>query len=144
MPPWRRWLALIAILAIFALSIDRQLLILPFLNRAPLAMAFAQRADRLWPQFPRFLDGVRAHTQNGDSIALVAPTFDWDSGYSYAYYRASYFLSGREVLPLIDADDRKHPENFRAAKYIAVWRTRVTPSGTAVWAGDGGVLTRHR
>lgn len=144
MPPWRRTLALVAVLAIFALRIDRQLLILPFLDRAPIQAAFASRADRLWPQFPVFIEGVRARTQNGDAIALVTPTLDWDEGYSYAYYRASYLLAGREVLPLAMSDRSLHPENFRRAKYVAVWGTPFpTGRSTIVWQGDGGVLLRR-
>lgn len=144
MPPWRRTLALFAVLAIFALRIDQQILILPFMHRAPIAAAFAQRADRLWPQFPVFINAVRERTQDGDSIALITPTFDWDRGYSYAYYRASYLLAGREVLPLALDDGRLHPENFRRAKYVAVWGTTF-PQGraTVVWQGDGGTLLRR-
>lgn len=144
MPLWRRTLALLAVLAIFAFRIDQQILILPFMHRGPIAAVFALRADRLWPQFPVFINAVRARTQNGDSIALIAPTFDWDRGYSYAYYRASYLLAGREVLPLAMSDGSLHPENFRRAKYIAVWGTAF-PQGhsTVVWKGDGGMLLRR-
>ncbi len=137
-------LALLIVLAIFALRIDRRLLLLPFLDRKPISEAFAQRADRLWPQFPRFIEGVRQHTQNGDSIALVTPTLDWDQGYSYAYYRASYFLAGRQVLPLAMDDKRLEPMNFRRAKYVAVFGRPFPPSHlTPVWSGDGGTLLRR-
>ena len=142
--PIRRWSALIIILAIFALRIDRQLLILPLLQRAPISAAFHERPDRLWPQYPRFIEGVRERTQNGDSIALVAPTFDWDNGYAYAYYRASYLLAGREVLPLSAEDGSLHPENFRRATYVAVFG-RPFPAGrfAVVWQGEGGALLRR-
>jgi uncharacterized membrane protein len=144
MTHWRRILALVALIAIFALRIDRQLLLLPFLDRGPISAAFTERPDRLWPPFPKFIEGVRARTQNGDSIALVTPTFDWDQGYSYAYYRASYLLAGREVLPLAMEDRRLHPENFRRAKYIAVWGRPFPASRyTVVWQGEGGTLLRR-
>ena len=144
MSAWRRWSALIIVLAIFALRIDRQLLILPFLQRAPISAAFDQRPDRLWPQYPRFIEGVRQRTQNGDSIALVAPTLNWDNGYSYAYYRASYLLAGREVLPLSLEDGSLHPENFRRAKYIAVFGHSFPAARyTVLWQGEGGALLRR-
>ncbi|HEY8133496.1 MAG TPA: hypothetical protein VII12_16590, partial [Thermoanaerobaculia bacterium] len=84
------------------------------------------------------------HTQNGDSVVIVVPMLKWDEGYSYAYYRASYFLAGREVLPLVTPDDRPHPENVRTARYIAGWHMRRQPGlGEVVWEGEGGVLLRH-
>jgi hypothetical protein len=42
--------------------------------------------DGQWEQYPRFLDGVRAHTKPGDRIAIVVPSMTWDGVYSYAYY----------------------------------------------------------
>ena len=139
----RRVFALAALLALIILRIEPRLLRVPF-HRAWYARVYGAFADRLWPEYPRFLEGVRAHTQNGDSIAIVAPTFDWDRGYSYAYYRASYFLTGREVLPLSNSGDRLQLLNFRNARYIAAWRKDV-PEGhfTVVWRGAGGVLLRR-
>jgi hypothetical protein len=136
---------LVIIVAIFALRIDRQMLVLPFTDRGPISSAFAARPDRLWPQFPRFIEEVRARTNNGDSIALVVPSLDWDQGYSYAFYRASYLLAGREVLPVATADRALHPENFRSAKYVAVWGREFPPTQTrtVMWRGEGGVLLRR-
>jgi hypothetical protein len=141
----RRLLALLCLAAIVALRVEPQLLRFPFAERATLSRWLTRFPDRLWPQYARFLEGVRAQTSNGDSIALVVPGMKWDEGYAYAYYRASYFLSGREVLPLVDPGDRLHPENFRAAKYIAAWRSNL-PEGrhTIIWRGEGGVLMRRQ
>jgi hypothetical protein len=140
----RRIVAIGLFTGIFLLRIDRQLLTLPFIDRSALSEAFTERADRLWPQFPRFLAGVRERTANGDSIAIVVPNFDWDQGYSYAYYRSSYLLAGRIVLPVAMDDHKLHPENFRAAKYIAVWGRPFPPSRRAVvWTGEGGTLLRQ-
>ncbi len=127
----RRIAAFLCLLAIVALRVEPQLLRLPFMNRQPISAALTRVPDRAWPEFPRFLEAVRAQTRPGDSIAVIVPGMKWDEGYSYAYYRASYFLAGRDVLPLVTADGRTHPENFRAARYIAVWR------------GDRGVLLRR-
>lgn len=144
MPQARRIAAVVAFLAIFALRLDRQLIRLPFMDRALLSETFTKRPDRLWPQFPQFIAGVRAHTQPGASIAIITPSLDWDEGYSYAYYRSSYLLAGREVLP-VTLDDRKpRPENLRRAKYVAIWGRGAPPANAkVVWQGEGGYLLRQ-
>lgn len=137
----RRILGIVAIVSIVALRLEPRYVQLPFLNRKPIAAVFQARPDRLWPEYPRFLDEVRARTRNGDAIALIVPTLDWENGYSYAYYRASYFLAGREVLPVADDKGGLHPENFRRAKYAAVWGREMPPGrATVVWQGHGGML----
>jgi hypothetical protein len=139
----RRVLAFTCLLAIVALRIEPQLLRLPFSDRTAFAAGLTRYPDRGWPQYPRFLEGVRAQTHDGDSIALIVPMMNWDGGYSYAYYRASYFLAGREVLPVLTADDQLHPENFRSARYIAAWHSRLPPGRSVVWRGEGGELLRR-
>jgi hypothetical protein len=139
----RRVFAIIILAALVAVRIEPRLLRVP-VQRAQFARFYAAFADRLWPQYPQFLEGVRAHTQDGDTIAVVAPTFDWENGYSYAYFRASYILAGREVLPLSDSANHLQLLNFRNAKYIAVWNTPMPQAHlTAVWRGAGGVLLRR-
>ena len=130
--------------AIVLASIDPLLLRFPFAPRAPLAAAYARRADGNWFQYVQFLDGVRAHTRPGERVAVLAPAMRWDDGYSYAYYRASYFLTGREVLPVVDSHDGVHPENLAHADVIAAWRARL-PAGRfrVAWQGEGGVLVRR-
>src|SRR3954454_15920166 len=118
----RRVLALIVLAVLVVARVEPRLLGVPF-HRAQAARVYASFADRLWPEYPRFLEGVRAHTRRGDTIAVVVPTLNWDDGYSYAYYRASYFLTGREVLPLSDSGNHLQLLNFREARYIAAWRT---------------------
>lgn len=143
-PAANRLLALACLFAIVALRIEPQFLRLPFIDRKPISAALTRHPDWRSQQFPRFLEEVRARTRKGDVIAVVVPTMKWDEGYSYAYYRASYFLAGRQVLPLVTSDDRPHPENFQAAQYIAAFGSNL-PQGrrVVVWAGDGGVLLRH-
>ena len=140
----RQILAAICLLALVLLRVEPRLIRIPFGGREQLARGFAGYADRLWPQFPRFLQGVSAHTAPGDRIAIVVPSMQWDRGYSYAYYRASYLLPGRIVLPLVDAQDHLHPENFQAATYVAAWRSSMPQGRNRVaWSGEGGVLLRH-
>ena len=143
MPLWRRVLAVIAFAAIVLFRFDRQLIRLPFINREPLAQALTSTPDRLWPQFPRFVAGVRARTEHGDSIAIIPPSLDWNDGYSYAYYRASYLLAGREVLPVVSEDGTRQTENLTRAKYLAVWGRGVPPGRNIVWQGEGGILLRQ-
>ena len=140
----RRALTILCLAAIVVLSIDVRLMQMPFVNRGPFERALATLPDRLWPQYPRFLDGVRAHTRPGDKIAVVVPSMGWDSGYSYAYYRASYFLPGREVLPLVDRQSKRIAENFRAARYVAAFGVQLRAPGQVIWAGEGGTLVRLR
>jgi hypothetical protein len=104
----------------------------------------ARYPDRAWPDYPLFLQGVREHTRPGDTIAVIAPAMTWDGGYSYAYYRASYFLTGREVLPLVTPGNERLPQNFRAAKYIAVFGVSLRTPADVVWRGGSGALLRLR
>src|ERR1041385_1176909 len=101
----RRFLTFAAFAAIVLACIDPILLRFPFYRRAALAPVFERYADRMWLPYAAFLRGVREHTQDGQTIAVLVPTLDWDRGYSYAYYRASYFLAGREVLPLAGSEE---------------------------------------
>ena len=139
----RRVLMTIALIAIVVAGIDSKLLSIPFYDRAALAAVFEQRYGA-WGGFSPFLDGVRAHTRAGESVAVLVPTVHWEGGYSYAYYRASYVLAGREVLPLFDDADRFHPENLRRAELVAIWGAPVPPTHRKfVWQGYGGLLVRR-
>lgn len=126
------------------MSIGVRLMQVVFVDREPLARALDGFYDRQWPQYPHFLADLREHTKPGDTIAVVVPAMGWDDGYSYAYYRASYFLSGREVLPLVTPDNRRLPQNFLTAKYIAAFGVRLRVPADVIWQGDQGALLRLR
>src|SRR6478672_6985903 len=111
----RRVAAATLFTAIVVIGIEPVLLSLPFRDRQAVTAAVAGRTDQLFPGYTDFLAEVRAHTRAGDSIAILVPSRSWERGYSYAYYRASYLLAGREVLPLFDRSDRTVTENMRAA-----------------------------
>jgi hypothetical protein len=140
----RRALTILCLAAIVVMRVDTRLLTLPFVDRAPLANALASYPDGKWPQFPRFLAEVRARTKAGDSIALVVPARRWEGGYSYAYYRASYLLAGREVLPVVNEQDEPIPQNLRSARYIAALGVTVRVPADVMWQGEGGALLRLR
>jgi hypothetical protein len=141
---FRRALTILCLAAILIMCVDARLLQLPFVDRKPLALAVDGLYDRQWPQYPRFLAGVRAHTKPGDTIAVVVPAMAWDDGYSYAYYRASYYLTGREVLPLVTPENGRLPQNFRAAKYIAAFGVRLRVPADVIWQGNQGALVKLR
>jgi hypothetical protein len=130
--------------AIVVISVESRMLLLPFIDRGPSERAMARGSDRAWPDYPLFLQGVREHTRPGDTIAVIVPIMRWETGYSYAFYRASYFLTGREVLPLVTPDDGRLPQNFRAAKYIAVFGVGLRTPADVVWRSGRGALLRLR
>ncbi|MEA2338563.1 MAG: hypothetical protein QOE82_2570 [Thermoanaerobaculia bacterium] len=140
----QRVLTILCLAAIVALCIDVRVLQLLYVDRTPIARAMAVYPDRQWPDYPRFLAGVRAHTQPGDTIAMFVPAMGWDDGYSYAYYRASYFLTGREVLPLVTPENGRLPQNLRAAKYVAAFGVTLRLPTDVVWQGERGALLRLR
>jgi hypothetical protein len=80
-----------------------------FLMRPGPASGLERRPLREWtdptpPELQAFLQTVRAESRPGETVALVfGPPYD---GFSYAYWRANYVLSGRTVrFPgVVDAD----------------------------------------
>jgi hypothetical protein len=136
----RRRLALVVFVALAVLAIHPDLFRFALANRAAMHQAMTRYPDRGWEAYPAFLEQVRARTKPGESIALVVPGMRWDGGYSYAYYRASYFLAGREVLPLVNRYDAPQPANFARAKYVAAWQRNVRAPLRPVWSGNGGTL----
>lgn len=83
-------------------------------------------------EFQAFLKEVAQRTRRGDSIALVVP--DEMSGFSYAYYQASYALAGRRLIS---------PLRLKKTEYIAAWnREALLPDHVPVWVGHGGTLLR--
>lgn len=127
----RRRIAFLLFVTLAVLAPDPGLFRIALANRTTMHAVMTRYPDHGWEGYPAFLDGVRAHTKRGDSIALVVPATRWDGGYDYAFYRASYFLAGREVLPVIDRNSVPQPGNFARAKYVAVWRR------------NGGTLVKH-
>lgn len=99
--------------------------------------------DRRTPEYPRFLEAVAERVERGHSVSIAVPFRHWDGGYSYAYYRASYFLPGRRVVPIIAPDDRLHLERLKETQWVAAWRMPEIPGYDVVWRGHGGALLRR-
>jgi hypothetical protein len=121
----RRRVAIVLFVALAVLSINFDLFRFA-LSAKVMRGVMTVYPDRGWNGYPQFLDSVRARTKRGDSIALVVPNAGWDRGYAYAYYRASYFLAGREVLPVLDRNDVAQPQNLARARYVATFGSRPT------------------
>ena len=101
--------------------------------------------DGLSSDYPQFLEEVARRTAPGDTIAILVPMKSWSRGQAYAYYRASYFLAGRKVIPLLNADDSWHPKRLLEARYVAVWKMQpLAGPYTRVWSGHSGFLLRRR
>jgi hypothetical protein len=115
-----------------------------FLDREAQAASLAVGPDRAAPGYAAFLREVRARTPEGARVALVVPMRSWSGGYEYAYYRASYFLTSREVIPLVEPDGSAHLDRVAGATHVAVWgmAPRV-PGFEAQWSGSGGALLRR-
>ena len=101
------------------------------IDRKPLRFANDPVPDDLL----RFLERVRADTKPGEQVAVLmeAP----HSGWTYAYWRANYVLSGRRVLPPIEWDT--------TPDVIALWRTGWgDPRYDIVWSDANSALLRRK
>lgn len=98
------------------------------------------------PGLRPFLNEVRQRTADGVTIAMAAPYPTWEGGYDYCYARSLYILAGRRVVPLLDPQDRFHPEQLARAKYVAAYRTAPSFAGfVEVWrSADGALLKRQQ
>ena len=139
----RRVAAATLFAAIVAIGAEPILMSLPFRDRRAMAARYAGLADLQFRGYAQFLADVRRRTSQGDSIAIMVPSRRWELGYSYAYYRASYLLPGREVLPLVDRQDRLVGANFHEARYVAAWRVP-PPAGEVVLRSHDGVLVKRQ
>jgi len=87
------------------------------------------------PGLRQFLIGVDSRTPPGARIAICVPYTEWDGGYGYAYYRSSYLLPGKQVVPIANAG---------AADYVACWHMRpALPQFAVVWQNADGTLLRR-
>lgn len=138
----RRAFAAVALAAIVVTRVEPDYLEM-FVDRDAHAKAFVPIIDARWPQYPRFIAEVRARTAPGDTIALVTSASEPREAYPFAYYRAAYFLAGREVLPVIDPQSGAPiAQNRTAARYVAAFGES-PPAGELVWKGEGGALYRR-
>ena len=102
--------------------------------------AMTELPYRKLPGLRRLLVDVDRSTPRGAKIAIALPFRDWEGGYGYGYYRASFLLPGKQVVPLLP------PSNLRFADYVMVWRGRPAIDGfVPVWTtSDGTLMVRRR
>lgn len=112
-----------------------------FADRAAASATLTEGPDLAAPGYAEFLREVRERTPADARVAIFVPMRQWSGGYEYAYYRASYALVPREVIPLVDPDDEAHLERADEADYVAAWRmTPRIPGFTQVWDADESIL----
>jgi hypothetical protein len=101
--------------------------------------AMTELPYRKLPGFRRLLVDADRVTPRGARIAIALPYAEWDGGYGYGYYRASFLLPGKQVVPLLP------PSNIRFADYVLVWHGRPAIQGfMPVLATGDGTLYRRR
>jgi hypothetical protein len=107
--------------------------------------AMTELPYRKLPGFRRLLLEVDRSTPQKARIAIALPFRAWEGGYGYGYYRASYLLPGRQVVPLLVPDrDEPQPGNVALADYLVVWHGRLqVPGFTVVWTTPDGTLLRR-
>jgi hypothetical protein len=94
------------------------------------------------PPYELFLREVARRTTPGQKIAILVPDRGWARDYAYRYYRASYVLAGRRVIPLLSPDDAVHLDRLRHADLIAAWDVEAT-GHELLWRAHGGALYRR-
>jgi hypothetical protein len=102
--------------------------------------AMTELPYRKLPGLRRLLIDVDRSTPRGAKIAIALPFRDWEGGYGYGYYRASFLLPGKQVVPLLP------PSNLRFADYVVVWKGRPVIDGfVPLWTtSDGTLMVRRR
>ena len=140
----RRVAAAVVFALLFLGGVQPYFVKLLFRDNNALAGSLAHAPDAQAPSYPEFLERVRGTTKDGDAILIIVPMRRWDDGYSYAYYRASYFLAGRRTVPIVNAEDALLRDNIAKADYVASWRVAArVPGFDTVWADDEGMLLRR-
>ena len=114
----------------------------------PMSPAFlAELPYRKLAGFQRLLLETAPRTFPGAKIAIALPFGAWEGGYGYGYYRASYLLPGRQVVPLlVPGEDRPAPQNLAVADYVLSWHSASSlPGFVTVWnSADGSLMRRKR
>jgi hypothetical protein len=114
------------------------------MNRPAMRAELVELPYRQLPGFRRFMTGVRDRTRDGDRVAIIFGTNRWREGYEYGFVRSTYLLYGRTVIPVIDPQDHRLPQNVSLADAIAAYGIDVVaPHFKKVWQSEDGVLLRR-
>jgi hypothetical protein len=114
-----------------------------FVDRSPWAQMLEAFPDRRNPAYLELVKRAADEIPSGDSVAVLFSTLEWHRGYSYAYFRAQYFLPGRTVVPL-GWPAGPQPHRIAEAEWAIVFGTD-PPDGEwrVVVSGPGGELLRR-
>jgi hypothetical protein len=114
-------------------------------DRAPWAAMLAEFPDRRFPGYLDLLQRAADVVPHDAAVAVVFPTLEWHRGYSYAYFRAQYFLPGRRVVPL-GWPTGARPERLAEAEWVVAFGTPLPDGAWTVVAEvpDGRVARRTR
>jgi len=115
-----------------------------FAGRAGFAVHLEAWPDRRAPGYRELLEEADRRLPASARVAVLYSPREWAEGYSYAYYRAQYFLAGRIVIPLAWTD-RARFERLEEAEYVVAYRSTL-PQGAA-WESlfstpEGAILRR--
>ena len=101
--------------------------------------------DRFAPGYRRLLLEAERIVPAGSRVAILFPSLEWERGYSYAYYRAQYFLAGRIVIPLAWTDGPR-TGRLSEAEYVVVYQAAVPRDGWEIVLSnaDGMIARRAR
>ena len=101
---------------------------------------------RQLPGFRRMLLEVERRTPRGARILLYTPHEQGERGYAYAYPRAHFILSARDVLPIREpVTEVPRLVRLTAIDYIACWQEcPATPGFVPVWRSSDGMLLARR
>lgn len=114
-------------------------------DRRPWAEMLSKFPDRRTPAYADLVRKAAETIPEGASVAVLYSTLDWHRGYSYAYFRAQYFLPGRVVIPL-GWPTGSRPERIEEATWAIVYGTGA-PDGhwtVMLQMPDGQLLQRAR
>lgn len=99
--------------------------------------------DRRAPGYRHLLLEADRVVPAGSRVAVLFPTLEWGRGYSYAYYRAQYFLAGRILIPLAWTDGPR-TARLSEAEYVVVYQSAIPRGGwEIVFSNSDGLIARR-
>jgi hypothetical protein len=115
------------------------------IDREPWGAMLSGFPDRKAPGYVGLVRQAADTIPRGEAVAVLFPTLDWHRGYSYAYFRAQYFLPGRKLVPL-GWPDGARPDRLSEAGWAIVFGVSPPEDGWTVVATspDGAIMRRSR
>ena len=138
--------AILAFVAIAATSFQRFYFDIYRFDRDALAAQQTELPYRQLPGFRQMLLEVEKRTPRGARILLYTPHQQGERGYAYAFPRAHYILTQRELIPIREPrTEAPRPVNLREVDYIACWKDcPPVPGFAAAWRSNDGMLLARR